>query len=259
MSRLPEELAEILKDNTSGSKELLLKLNNYFLSFPNTITPDLLLKLRKEFNQFSTIENYIEKLHSLVISGESPIEFLKEINYRESKLPEILISKLKPYLEGKRKIITLSNSKTLTDVFLLMKERNFDFEITVSESRPANEGLVMAQKLADAGIKVTLITDAMLGTATKSADIGIIGADKILKDNSVVNKTGSFTLAVVLKYLSKPLIVLADKSKISNETSFTPKLYPPEEITKIQKSMMYVTNYYFERVDETLITTILTD
>ncbi len=259
MTDVPEKIGEILNNNTSGSKELLSELNNYFAQSPEKINLQLLTKLREEFREFSAIENYFNNLITIIEANKNPKEFFDEFNYRENSLPQLLMTKLESFIKPNIKIITLSNSKTLLDVFSLLRKKRNDFEIIVSESRPQKEGAIMAEKLSGLGIKTRLITEAMIGSAAKEADVGIIGADKILKDNSVINKTGSLTLAIVLNFYSKPLLVLADKSKKSSEISFTPKLYPPEEITKNKKSMTQVTNYYFERVDTTLITNILTD
>jgi translation initiation factor 2B subunit (eIF-2B alpha/beta/delta family) len=261
MPDIPDKIKEILNDNISGSKELLSQINNYFSKSvqPDEFNLQLLTELKDKFREFSAIENYLQNLISLIKAGKDPKDFFEEFNYHENSLPKLLLTKLKPFLKPDIKIITLSNSKTLLDVFLLLRKEREDFEIIVSESRPQNEGAIMGEMLSNNGIKTTLITEAMLGSAAKEADIGIIGADKILRDNSVINKTGSLTLAIALRFYSKPLLVLADKTKKSDEISFTPELYPPEEIIKNKKSMMQVTNYYFERVDATLITNILTD
>ncbi len=261
MQKYPEKLSDILNDKTSGSKELLAKLNEYLieLSAKGKIATELLQSLKKDFSEFSAIVNYLEQLLPLVDSPLQTKNFLLNYKRKELDLPKILCDKLKPFLKGRTKIITVSNSKTITDVFLLMKKQGYDFSVTVTESRPRNEGVIMANKLAGEGIETFLITEAMIGTEVKNIHLGIIGADKILNDGSVINKTGSLTLAIVLKYYQKPLIVLADKTKKSNENSYTPQIYPPEEILKNKNPMMHVTNYYFERVNATLITKILTD
>ncbi len=261
MPILDEELEKIILDNTSGSKEILSRLNNYFLKISPLSKKDeeKLNFLKQHFKEFSAIENYLSQLIHLLVKGENTTRFLEQFQKGENQLPKILLEQLKPHLNRTTKIITLSNSKTLQDVFLLMKKEGIPFELIVSESRPQNEGAIMAEKLAEQGIKVKLITEAMLGQEAREVDIGIIGADKILKDGSVVNKTGSLSLAIILKHYSKPLFVLADKTKKSSEISFQPKLYPSEEIKKIKNAMIQITNYYFEKVDATLITKILSD
>ena len=57
---------------------------------------------------------------------------------------------------------------------------NRKLKITVSESRPKNEGKITAKRLSKIGIPVKYITEAMLAGEVSKCDAAIIGADKIL-------------------------------------------------------------------------------
>lgn len=67
------------------------------------------------------------------------------------------------------------------------------FRVVVCESRPLNEGATLANTLADAGVDVTLITDAQAGMFVGRADIVLVGADSLTQD-AVVNKVRQHTL-----------------------------------------------------------------
>ncbi len=261
MENSPEKLEKIFNDNLSGSKELLAKIHNFLKTeWENLPEPTETLKeIRHRLSSFTAIEEYCTRLEKIIREKGDVENFFTEFEEHQKELPEILLRKLIPYLEGKNTILTISNSKTVADVLIKYFNEKGKIKIIVSESRPQNEGILMAEKFSRAGIPTKLITEAMLGNAAKEADIGIIGADKILADGSVINKVGSFTMAIALKYFSKPLIVLGENSKKSKEIEFHPRYFSPQEILSEEKSMIQITNYYFERVPETLITAIVSD
>jgi len=70
-----------------------------------------------------------------------------------------------------------------------------------------------AYELKRDGIPVTLITDNMLGYVMhkRLANVVMVGADRIVQD-AVINKIGTFTVAVVAKEHNVPFFVAAPKS-----------------------------------------------
>ncbi|MCA1797608.1 MAG: hypothetical protein LC645_08755 [Geobacteraceae bacterium] len=99
-------------------------------------------------------------------------------------------------------IITLSSSSTLNATFARLPE---NVRFIVAESRPLNEGVGVAQHLLARGFDVTLITEAQLGLFVPRADLALIGADTVLADGSVVNKAGSYLLALAANAAGIPL------------------------------------------------------
>ena len=53
-----------------------------------------------------------------------------------------------------------------------------------------------AQTLAAAGMRVTLLTDAEAGLFIPECAAVVVGADSILADGAVVNKAGTYLLAL---------------------------------------------------------------
>ena len=99
-------------------------------------------------------------------------------------------------------IITLSSSSTLNATFARLPQ---SVRYIIAESRPLNEGVAVAQHLLEHGFDVTLITEAQLGLFVQQADVALIGADTVLADGSVVNKVGSYLLALAAKAAGIPL------------------------------------------------------
>ena len=61
------------------------------------------------------------------------------------------------------------------------------FKAIVCDSRPLCEGVQLANSLAEAGVEVTLITDAQAGVWVGRADLVLFGADALTED-AAVNK-----------------------------------------------------------------------
>ncbi|MFW5964290.1 MAG: NUDIX domain-containing protein [Natronomonas sp.] len=86
------------------------------------------------------------------------------------------------------RVLTLSRSGTVLDALLAAPPE----AVLVAESRPAREGVGVAERLADAGLGVTLCVDAAIGdVVTRDIDTVLVGADSVLADGTVVNKIGT--------------------------------------------------------------------
>jgi ribose 1,5-bisphosphate isomerase len=109
-------------------------------------------------------------------------------------------------------VATLSQSGTVLEAL-----RDGDpSRVFVAESRPAREGVAVAEELAD-DCPVTLHTDAAAAhvLSRESVDRVLVGADAIRPDGAVVNKTGTRALALAAAREGVPVTVVAAADKIS--------------------------------------------
>jgi methylthioribose-1-phosphate isomerase len=112
------------------------------------------------------------------------------------------------------------------------------FSVYADETRPLLQGArLTAYELKREGIPVTLITDSMVGYVMSNhmANKVIVGADRIVQD-AVINKIGTFTVAVLAKEHRIPFYVAAPKSTF--DLTHTSKQIVieerrPEEVTHI--------------------------
>ncbi|MFH5797510.1 NUDIX domain-containing protein [Haladaptatus sp. CMAA 1911] len=106
-------------------------------------------------------------------------------------------------------VLTLSRSGTVLDA-LRAADRVF-----VAESRPAREGVGVAESLAD-GTDVTLHTDAAIAhvLATEDVDRLVVGADSVLPNGDVVNKTGTRVAAMAARNEDVPVFVVTATDKV---------------------------------------------
>ena len=88
----------------------------------------------------------------------------------------------------------------------------------VKETRPRNQGLLTAERLAEWGVPVTLIVDNAAHRYLDEADHVLVGADSIAADGTVVNKIGTSGLAVSARDRGVPVVVAAQTIKLDPTT-----------------------------------------
>ncbi|MCD6447621.1 MAG: hypothetical protein J7L58_01055 [Thermoplasmata archaeon] len=144
------------------------------------------------------------------------------------------------FIRDNQTILTYSRSSTVARILKKCKAKNI--KIICSESRPRYEGRRLAKELSRM-FPVTITTDAALSYFLDDADFVLIGADAVL-ERHVINKVGTFPLAMVAKEKKKPLYVAASSYKlfpfalIKEETG--------EEIWKNSPENVIVKNFYFD-------------
>ncbi|ELY41967.1 NUDIX domain-containing protein [Natronorubrum tibetense] len=113
-------------------------------------------------------------------------------------------------------VSTLSRSGTVLEAL-----RGGDpVRIFVAESRPAREGIDVAEALVEddaIDCPVTVHTDAAAVhvCSQEGIDRVVVGADTVLQDGSVVNKTGTRALALAAAHEGIPVTVVAATDKLS--------------------------------------------
>jgi translation initiation factor 2B subunit (eIF-2B alpha/beta/delta family) len=256
------KLQDILNDKTSGSSQLVLKINKYFYeNFNNRsrLKSDL-YKIKKQLISFSAVTKYLNRFHKLLNSeNESELKrFLTTYQDTFEDIYQIISDKLKKELENKNYFLLLSNSFTLQQVLKYLS-REKKFRIVIAESRPKNEGIIFAKELLKLKIRTEIITDAMISNFIQLADAVLIGADQVLKNGNVVNKAGSRNAAIICSYFKKPFYVITSKNKFINKNYFKQVQYNGAEIWNYKDGNLKVVNNYFEEIEKKLITRIITE
>jgi len=253
-------LKRILSDKTSGSVELLRKLNRYLaleqakVEYIKKILPEL----KKHFSSFENIRKYLSELNKLVRAGKLYSGFFSKYTGNVN-VHEKIFSSAFPSLKRCSIIMTISNSRTILEFLKRIQKEKTDLKVIVCESRPEFEGRIMAAALVKGGVKVQLITESMAAEYVQKSDAVIIGADVILKNGNVVNKVGSKTLSILCREYGKPFYVVADKSKFSSKNNFKQNKEDRKEIWRSAPKKISIKNYNFEIVPKSYVTNIFTD
>ena len=126
------------------------------------------------------------------------------------------------------RVLTLSRSGTVLEAL-----RRADPEaVFVAESRPAREGVGVAEALADDGLDVTLHLDAAVAhvAATEAVDTVLVGADSVLADGTVVNKVGTRPAALAAADVGADCYAVCARDKIVPGTDVDLETGPPDAV-----------------------------
>ena len=270
----PEHFFPSIIDNTSGSAELLLKLQQELLEFlkNDVITPadkgKIYQQLPDYFGHFAIIQNFLMEIQAAVKEafGNNDLSairiFVDKYNSHSEALPSRLAEKLiRQYDLHNKSVLLLSNSSTITGVLKKLFYEGIQFSIFQCESRPVQEGIIQARQLAESGIQVRIIADMAASVVINKVDLLILGADSYNKD-WFVNKIGSFPLALLCRQYNKPVYILADSRKqVKGEIILNDKnnRFNSSELFSPEHKNIKVLNYYFEKTPLSLITALITE
>ncbi|XP_046641129.1 translation initiation factor eIF-2B subunit alpha-like [Daphnia pulicaria] len=119
-----------------------------------------------------------------------------------------------PFILDGHKILTHSKSRvvlqTLVEAAVISKKR---FHVFITESHPDLSGVAMRDELLKHNIGSTLILDSAMGYVMESVDLVLVGAEGVVESGGIINKIGTYTMALCAKEMHKPFYVLAESFK----------------------------------------------
>lgn len=259
--KLKKNIISLFNNKTAGSSALLIKLNKIMKEEARNIKylSFIIEASRKYFNDFSIIQNYLDEIEEKLNNGEALSKIIDYYNDYDNNVNSKIFENGKEYFLNNSEILTLSNSLTIANFLTRLYSLNNKFKVIIAESRPMNEGRILAKKLLKSSIPVEFITDFSTASYIPSADAVIMGADRILSNGNIVNKTGSRTLAILCRYYNKPFYVITTKTKQSSDSEYLPEEKDPAEVWRFADQKLKIRNYYFEEIAGDLITRIITD
>ncbi|WP_103029585.1 NUDIX domain-containing protein [Salinibacter altiplanensis] len=121
---------------------------------------------------------------------------------------------------GGAHVLTLSRSGT---VLSALQAADPSPTVSVAVSGPEEEGVGVAEHLAEAGLDVTLLPDAAVAHRLREGTIDavLVGADTIQSSGAVVNKAGTYGAALAARRAEVPVYAACavDKISVDDDTS----------------------------------------
>ncbi len=211
------------------------------------------------FKNFQEVENVIQARNCL---EKQVVDFLLSI----VQAKEDIASFGQEILKGKKKIFTHCRSSTVVDILLAGKKSGLDFEVFNTETRPLFQGRITAKELIKADIPVTMVTDSsgsfFISTASGEdyqMELFLIGADAVLADGSIVNKIGSYGMALAAQQANIPVYSAASLMKFHPDTRIEIEKRPSSEIWKNPPRGLNIINYAFDRIPAEMLTGYVTE
>jgi translation initiation factor 2B subunit (eIF-2B alpha/beta/delta family) len=112
-------------------------------------------------------------------------------------------------------VLTHSYSSTVLRSLELGFKGGKVFQVFATESYPGMEGKQLAKDLIALGIPVRLVADSVVYSIIPRANLVLVGADSVLKDGSLIHKTGTGAIAIAAKKYGIPFCSACETAKFS--------------------------------------------
>jgi len=216
------------------------------------------------------MQNFIHKIISS-IPEEGDVSFQKKaVTDSVTSLQTYLSDSVKQIAEiGSRRIpkkgivLTHCHSSLVEEILKKAFDDGKKFEVISTETRPRFQGRITAKNLSEHGISVTTIVDSAIMTYMNMVNIVLIGSDAVLSDGSVVNKIGSYQVALSAKEADTPLYVCTETYKFDPKTlmgDYEPiEQRSPDEVWEEPPDGVQIKNPAFEIVPAEYIHGLITE
>lgn len=135
--------------------------------------------------------------------------FLEKISQSRSKVAKLCHT----FIKDGAKILTHSSSRVVLRVLEKAAAEKKRFSVYVTESQPDKAGWEMAEALRKLNVPVTLVLDAAVGYVLEKVDLVIVGAEGVVESGGIINKIGTYQMALCSKAHNKPFYVVAESFK----------------------------------------------
>ncbi|WP_022670302.1 hypothetical protein [Hippea alviniae] len=239
-----EILEKLAYDRVSSSNQIALKMIDCAIElFDSEPLGEYMEKMMKTQSGMAVVLNVADRICKAKSKDE-----LKRLKFELLKAEESAIDEAYEHIKGAKNIATISFSNSVLKLLKMIKPQ----KVYLSISHPAREGELLAENLMKEGIEVVLFEDAAYSLVMRDVEISIIGADAVF-DDAVVNKIGSYALALLSREFDVPFYVVANKFKLLSEN-----LRNFYKILRMDKSEISnlncdVLNVYFEHVPVRLV------
>jgi translation initiation factor 2B subunit (eIF-2B alpha/beta/delta family) len=274
LTKVDKLIIDLSNNNTSGASELVRKVVSIFQTVAEEhdeqkgeVLRALIMAGHKIIKAQPSMAPMFNCVNDLLVTLEPVPPFLaKEAvkGWAKGYIAELekarsrVIAATSKAIKARDTIVTISYSTLVRD--LLVANAKKELSVIVSEARPMNEGMKMAEVLGLSGITTTLVVDAALTEAVKDADMVLVGADAIT-ERGVVNKIGTRSLALEAKANEVPFFVAAERNKYVLSAFFIPEFvdHTSLEVTHIKYDNVKVRNIYFEETPLRKVTGFFTE
>lgn len=197
-------------------------------------------------------------LSILSLSCNELLEFIDNWDNMRATLGTDLIKKWWTYL-------THCHSSNVVKLFVFAHDQWKDFHVINTETRPLFQWRKTSKELLDHGIKTSMITDDMAGfflnkKVEKKYDIDavFIGCDAIRRNGNVINKIGSYGIALSAYNVGIPVYIVWSLLKVDYKNKVKIEQRNSDELWLDAPDGLDVINYAFDEIPAKYISWILT-
>ncbi len=266
-----EAIGSIADDHTSGASRIarvaLETMALLVVEAKGHPRPEDLREAARRISEaqpaMAVVHNVVQMFTQLTSEGLDPMAVRQQLRDELETAKERVARTYLKIAPDNAVIVTASFSDNVLATLQLLHEKGRVARVHVLEARPLLEGRFLVVALKEAGIPATLAADA-LGPSLVAESTGVlVGADSVLRDGSVINKIGSYSLALAAKEHGKPFHVACETLKFDarHDAGSWPGSPPmnPKELWENPPERIEIVNRYFEVVPAALVTAIVTE
>lgn len=228
-----EAIRQLREDTTSGSQAVCLKAAEIIVktvdSLPGESPAGYTISLVEElYRNLPKVKPAMAGLYNLSAEITHALESAREqkkdiinpvrraaVEFRSRLLSSnsVIASKALDLIPANACVAVYSHSATVEAVVKLAAEKGKVKRVLISEARPAYEGRISAAEFAGANIQVVFVADATLPGILGQCHIVIAGGDALCPAG-LVNKAGTYAIALTARMLGKPFVACIGLEKI---------------------------------------------
>jgi len=255
---LDELIAKIKSLEIQGAKEIAIESLKFLRNYSK----------EKGFGKdFDRTARLIEKTRPTAVILHNCLEILEKDKNLET------INKLLRKLGQMKKEIAKRGSRLIKDGYSIMTHchsgeacaviehawrEGKKITVYATETEPEHQGIKTAKELSKKGMNVILITDSATEFFIKDVDAVIVGCDAFRKEG-VVNKIGTYPIAVVAREHKKPFYVVGNTLKIDKREKLIIEERSPHEIYHEHMKTLKVRNPAFDITPWKFVTRVVTE
>ena len=118
------------------------------------------------------------------------------------------------FIQEGNTVLVHGNSRVVTALIIKAAESK-QFNVVITDGQPAGDGMEAAEIFIQHKIPTTIINDAAVGKYMEHVNLCLVGAEGVMENGGIVNKLGTFQVAIVAKALNRPFYVAVESYKFA--------------------------------------------
>jgi len=208
-----------------GIQMELKQASECMLQFANDPLNSILLGGRSHIALSSGCELFMKYITRCFLELPDFNECIAQIISRGQRFSDISISARdriaktgRAFIQPGSVVLTHGWSSVVSSL-LILAAKDTHFEIIILEGRPDASGAKAAARYAKAGIPITVVLDSAMAYVMERVDMVIVGAEGVVENGGIINKLGTYAMAITAKEMGKDFYVAAESFKFA-------RLYP---------------------------------
>ncbi|KAL5477859.1 hypothetical protein EMCRGX_G024709 [Ephydatia muelleri] len=191
-----------LRDDINKATEALIKAT------PNTVSVSSGCELFLRFITLTSLDSigFQELQKRLIERGNL---YLKQVEMSRGKIA----AAGSQFIRDETTILIHSRSRVVLCLLREAASRGKRLKVFITASAIDGSGMDMQKMLDQDHVHSKVILDSAVGFIMEKVDVVIVGADGVSESGGIINKIGTYQIAVMAKALNKPFYVVAESFK----------------------------------------------